>query len=140
MKIALRFLSNLILLCIALVLGVVLLPVGFIYGIISSFFKVKWYEGVDYISTNFLMVAVGIDQLGNVTCAGLFNLCLLSRNDNRYPFGNPDETISGVLGKNEKAESLSTIGKGLNWILNFVDRGHSIKSIEEDENFAVTKR
>jgi 8-oxo-dGTP diphosphatase len=43
-----------------------------------------------------------------------------------------DETISSVLGKNKKANTLSKIGKGLDWILDILDKNHSIKSIEAE--------
>ena len=47
-----------------------------------------------------------------------------------HQFGNPDETISFVLGKNIQTNTLSLVGKGLNFILDQLDKDHSIKSIK----------
>ena len=132
MKIVISFFSNLLLLIIALVLGVILLPIGFVVGMIGSFFQRKWYEGFLYMGKNFLGIAIGIDQLGNVTCASLFNVTLIHQSG--YKFGNPDETISGVLGKNQRLETLSLVGRSFNKFLNWIDPNHSIKSIEDDES------
>ncbi len=76
-------------------------------------------------------IALGIDQLGNVVCARLFNFFLITKEG--YQFGNEDETISSVLGKNKKQNTLRFLGKLLDLILDQIDRNHSIKSIEADE-------
>jgi hypothetical protein len=49
-------------------------------------------------------------------------------------FGNPDETISSVLGKNELKHTLTKLGKLIVWILNKIDFNHTKNAIEEDEN------
>lgn len=41
------------------------------------------------------------------------------------------ETISGVLGKNERDNTLSKTGKILVWILNKLDKNHCFKSIDK---------
>ena len=48
-------------------------------------------------------------------------------------FGNPDETISSVLGKNQRDNTLTLLGKLIVWVLNMVDENHSEKAIEDDE-------
>ena len=62
----------------------------------------------------------------------MFNSILIS-SKSEYKFGNPDETISSVLGKNKRAGNLLYLGKRLDAWLNGIDPNHSIKSIEEDE-------
>jgi len=47
-----------------------------------------------------------------------------------YKFGNRDETISSVLGKNIEMNTLSKFGKGLNSILDVIELGHSLNSID----------
>ena len=47
-----------------------------------------------------------------------------------YKFGDEDETISSVLGKNKLTKTLTKTGKTLDWILEKLDRNHSIESIE----------
>ena len=75
--------------------------------------------------------ALSKDQHGGVYVRHLFNWWMIKKDE--QPFGNPDETISSVMGKNQRANNLTAIGKALNWILNKIDPNHSIKAIEEDE-------
>jgi hypothetical protein len=109
-----------ILLIIALILSVVLLPVGLIFQIIVTFFK--------GINTYLFTIAKSIDQLGNVVCADLFNYTMIKKNG--YKFGNEDVTISHVLGINKKINTLTFTGKSLSWLLNAIDKDHVEKSIE----------
>lgn len=109
-----------ILLIIALLLSVLILPIGFAFQIITSIFR-----AVDkYMFT----IAKSIDQLGNVVCEHLFNVTLIKKNG--YKFGNEDVTISHVLGMNEKTDTLSFAGKMLAWLLNTIDKDHNQKAIE----------
>lgn len=50
---------------------------------------------------------------------------------NGYQFGNEDKTISSILGKNERLQTLSGLGKMLVGFLNFIDPNHALNSIEE---------
>jgi len=84
-----------------------------------------------FLNEFFFNLAIGTDQLGNATHKELFNATL--KKDSGYKFGNEDETISSVLGKNKRNETLSNTGKCLVWVLDLIDGNHSIKSIEEDE-------
>ena len=129
MKIAKNFILNLLLLIVALALGIVLVPVGLMVGTLMSFLKKKWYRGIFYLGQNFRVIAVSIDQLGNVACSHLFNLTLIKK-ESKHLFGNPDETISSVLGKNKLRNTLSRTGIILTKILGFFEKNHSIKSIE----------
>ena len=126
-----KIIKSIVLVIVAAVLFAALLPVAIIWGIIASFWQRKFKNGVKEVSNWFYAWAISIDQLGNVVCKELFNDVLILHTG--IPFGNPDETISSVLGKNKKANTLSKIGKGLDWILNKLDPNHSINSIEIDE-------
>ena len=77
-------------------------------------------------------IARGIDQLGNVVCGQLFNLTLIYLSS-IHKFGNEDETISGVIGKNKRKNTLTVIGRLLDALLDAIDKNHSIDAIEEDE-------
>jgi hypothetical protein len=48
-------------------------------------------------------------------------------------FGNEDETISGVIGKNKRLNTLTFAGRLLDKLLDTIDKNHSIDAIEEDE-------
>ena len=71
--------------------------------------------------------AVNIDKFGNREFRTLFNKVLVTG----YRFGNIDETISSVLGKNELANTLTKFGKILVWILDKIDKDHCFKSINK---------
>lgn len=109
-----------VLLIVAIVLAIIILPIGFGYQIISSLFRA--------VNEYLFKVAKSIDQLGNVVCMDLFNDTLIKKGG--YRFGNEDVTISHVLGMNEKKNKLSTLGKVLAWILNTIDKDHNRKAIE----------
>ena len=73
--------------------------------------------------------AVNLDRFGNSEFRTLFNLTLKKKEG--YKFGNMEETISSVLGKNQKGNTLSFAGKVLVFILDTIDRNHCKKSIKE---------
>lgn len=108
---------------VAVLLSTLLIPIGFLYAVIRR------RKALDLF---FLNLAVTIDQTGNVFCADLFNRTLLKQRTDVYLFGNPDETISSVLGKNFLNNSLSKTGMILNKLLSFLDDNHSVKSIEHN--------
>jgi hypothetical protein len=66
-----------------------------------------------------------------VFCAELFNDLLIK--DDSDQFGDEDETISSVLGKNQLKNNLTKLGQLLNSLLDLLDNNHSINSIEQDE-------
>lgn len=135
LKIAGILLLNIILVIIAVYLLKWLLVPAIICTGVISFFNRKVGNGFKNINHYFRTVAMSVDQLGNVVCADLLNVTLIKfKKEESYKFGNPDETVSGVLGKNQKLKTLTVTGKILNSILNLIEKDHSIKAIEEDEN------
>ena len=77
-------------------------------------------------------LAVSIDQTLNVLLQYPLNDTMI-KNSSKAKYGNPDETISGITGKNVLAKMLTKFGKLINAGLNKLERNHSIKSIEYDE-------
>ena len=73
--------------------------------------------------------AVNLDRFGNSEFRTLFNLTLKKKEG--YKFGNIEETISSVLGKNHRDNTLSFAGKVLVFILDTIDKNHCKKSIKE---------
>jgi len=110
-----------IILIVAIILATILFPIGFIVAMFYPKREEYMYK-----------IALGIDQLGNVICDKLFNLTLIYPSS-IYKFGNEDETISSVIGKNKKTNTLTFAGRLLDWLLDIIDKNHSIKAIEEDE-------
>jgi len=77
-------------------------------------------------------LAIGKDQYGNALGKYLFNQILITKEG--YQFGNVDETISSVIGKNKVKGTLTTFGKVLDFLLDLLDENHSIESIDHTED------
>ena len=119
---------GLILFIISNVLACLIYPIGFIYSVVLTLLKSGYKRLDDYLFN----CALATDQHANVFLAKLFNDVMIKTGSHK--FGNPDETISSVLGKNKLIGKLSYFGKCLDLILHLLDNNHSIKSIEHDEN------
>lgn len=87
------------------------------------------FTSKDHAKGYFKSTAINIDKFGNREFRTLWNKAL--RTDDGYKFGNPEETISSALGKNERDGTLSKVGKVLTWVLNLLDKNHGLKSIVE---------
>ena len=115
---------GLLLFCISIILLLITGPLGFIYGIFHSLFT-QVFSGIGEF---LLKIAISIDQLGNVLMQHLLNLLWIKKNG--YRFGNRDETISSVLGKNKQNATLTGFGKVIDKILDIIDPDHSLNSID----------
>jgi hypothetical protein len=73
--------------------------------------------------------AISLDRFGNREFRTLFNKVLIT--ENGYQFGDIGETISSVLGKNERDKTLTKAGVILVYILDKLDKGHALKSIDK---------
>lgn len=114
-------LMGVLLFVISVILTILTVPVAIIIGTIFTVFK--WNFGEYY-----LQMATSIDQLGNVALQHITNyLCIT---DVGYPFGDRDETISSVLGKNQRDGTLTNFGKFIVRLLDFLDPNHSLSSID----------
>jgi 8-oxo-dGTP diphosphatase len=109
-----------LLVILAILIFIVISPIGFIFAMFYPKRREYLYK-----------IALGVDQLGNVVCARLFNFFLIDIDG--HQFGNEDETISSVLGKNKKTNTLTLFGIALDILLETIDKNHSIDAIEEDE-------
>jgi hypothetical protein len=109
-----------VLLLIALLLSVVLLPIGFTFQVIATLFR--------SIDTYLFQIAKSIDQHGNLVCAELFNLTLIKKKG--YRFGDMDKTISYALGRNAETKTLTYLGKKVCNLLNVIEKDHVKKAVE----------
>ncbi len=116
---------------VAVLLSIVFLPLGGAYCLVRLWIRANFKTWMKRVGQYFLVIAISIDQMGNVIMQELFNDVLIKKSGIR--FGNEDETISSVLGKNQQAGTLTFMGKGLNGLLHLLEKDHSIKAIEEDE-------
>lgn len=122
---------------VAIVLGVILIPAWIIWTIVniikrtvdSKDKKTALTKSVGYLSSIVRSLAVGVDQIGNSLCRDMLNYLLIE--EDGYKFGKVNETISSVLGKNERDWTLSVIGTIIAEILDQIDKDHCKKSIQE---------
>ena len=77
----------------------------------------------------FRSTALSIDIWANFEFRTLWNDKL--KIDGGYEFGVVGETISSALGKNQRDKTLTTTGKILVFILDFLDENHCENSIKE---------
>jgi hypothetical protein len=87
---------------------------------IINYFCVKNKKGY------FKQTALNLDKFGNREFRAFLNF---SMQKNGYQFGNPNETISSALGKNERDNTLTKCGRILVKILDLIDENHCKKSI-----------
>ena len=74
--------------------------------------------------------AINIDRFGNREFRFSLNKYLITEKSPDR-FGNIEETISSVLGKNQLSNNLTTLGKLLCWVLDKIEKNHCIKSINK---------
>ena len=77
----------------------------------------------------FRSTALSLDIWANFELRTLWNTKL--RINGGYEFGKIGETITNALGKNERDNTLSKIGKLLVKILDFLDKNHCQKSMKD---------
>ena len=102
------------------------IPVGCLALVVTIIVALRHWN-IRFIGSFFYSLAFGLDQTGNATFGHLLNATLI-KEQQVYPFGSPDQTISHVLGRNKKLDNLSPIGQGLSDLLNFIDRKHVEKA------------
>jgi hypothetical protein len=117
--------KSFLLFCIAMILFFTTAPFGFLYAVIRQTFV----KSVNSLSVYFLELALALDNAGNVLMQHVLNDALLIRNEKTYLFGNKMETISSVIGKNLLTNTLSPMGLALNAFLHWLDKDHSLNSI-----------
>lgn len=110
-----------LLLLIASVLKLVFAPLFYVYGAFRALKAKEFNEWSEDL-------ALAKDQYGNALGMYFFNDFVIKKDG--YKFGFIDETISSVLGKNKRDNTLTCLGKILCFILNLLDKNHVEKSIE----------
>lgn len=113
---------------ISLLLSAILFPFGLIITFFINLYKRRWQFSFKRLDEQFLSIATSIDASGNVICKDLFNLVLIQKSG--YKFGKRKETISSVLGKNQRDGTLTDTGKVVVFLLNKIEENHCLKSID----------
>ena len=106
---------GILLFIIAVIMFIVLGPIGIAYSILKMLFI--------FFSRILLLMAIGMNRMGNVICADLFNDTLIYK-DSEHKFGDLKETISRVLGLNKRKGTLTSLGKFVANTLNKLHKEH----------------
>lgn len=118
-----------ILAIVSVILSIILFPVGLLMTFFNNLYRKKWKLSLRRLDQQFLSIATSIDASGNVVCKDLFNLVLIKKGG--YEFGKRKETISSALGKNQRDDTLTGLGKALAFVLDKIDPNHCLKSIDK---------
>lgn len=132
-----KLIKSLVLFWVAGALSVVLLPLGILWTVAeiivrifsSSQKKSAFAKSLWFLTATLHSLALWLDQIGNAVCRDLFNRLLIE--EDGYKFGKVQETISSVLGKNERDWTLSLGGLLLVIVLDSIDKDHCKNSIQD---------
>ena len=117
---------ELLILTIAIILLYLLLPVIICFMILKYIFT----GNKKMLAVWFYRTAREIDLFANVVGAEFWNSVFIT--DGGYKFGNPKETISSVLGKNQRDKTLTLLGDALRWVLDRIEQDHCLTSINDE--------
>jgi hypothetical protein len=107
-------------------MGLVLFIIAYVLFLPITIFNALNVKEKGYLKDS----AVNLDRYANREFRFSLNKYLiLEKSPDR--FGNIEETISGVLGKNQLSSNLTKFGKCLVWLLNKIEKNHCIKSINK---------
>jgi 8-oxo-dGTP diphosphatase len=115
---------GLLMFILSIALSIITIPFGLLFGVFYTLYK----SSIIGLGEYFVKMAISIDQSGNVIIQHLFNTIWIK--EDGYKFGNRDETISSVIGKNQIIGKLTYFGKLINNILDYIDPNHSLNSID----------
>jgi 8-oxo-dGTP diphosphatase len=124
-----KIFTAILLIIVAMGLCVFLFPVCVLFALI--YFTIAKEDATGWYNW-FYRIALGLDMLGNTVCGPLFNTVMIVSGG--YCFGLDGETVSSALGKNVQRNTLTWLGRGLNWLLNRIQANHAILSVEDGVN------
>ena len=107
-------------------MGIILYTIAYLLFLPLTIFNALNVKKKGY----FKDTAINIDRFGNREFRFSLNKYLITEKSPDR-FGNIEETISSVLGKNQRDKTLSKFGKMICFILDKLDKEHCKKSIIE---------
>ena len=105
-------------------MGVILFIIAYILFLPLTIFNALNVRSKGY----FLETVINLDRFGNREFRFSLNKYLIHK-DSANRFGDVRETISSVLGKNQRGQTLTKLGNDICNILDFLDKNHCKKSI-----------
>lgn len=117
----------------SLILRVILIPAGIIFGLFKSFYDTHIGDGFKHADYKFRKMAISTDIYGNVYAEELLNAIFLTKYAT-FKFGQYGMTISAVLGYNLLSGTLTKLGEWQVKVLNVFEQDHCLKSIQQYNN------
>ena len=104
-------------------------PIFILMGIVYSMKDVLTIPFWNTLSEKIYKSATLFSQLGNVWMKELLNdVCVVSGG---HQYGNEDDSISDITGRNLRDGTLTKTGIGLAKFLNLLGKDHALESIDE---------
>lgn len=104
-------------------------PMFILMGVVYSLKDVLTIPFWNTLSDKTYKSATLISQLGNVWMKELLNdVCITPEGT---PYGDEDDSISDITGRNLRDKKLTKTGIGLAKFLNILGKDHALKSIDE---------
>ena len=100
---------------------------GFIEILIELFYKSRFWKALEKLGEVILLFATIVDVTLNVICQVPLNRFF--REEGGYDFGSRKDTISRVLGVNQRDNTLTNSGDWLRRFLDVIEKDHCLKSI-----------
>lgn len=156
MKLLLREIGTVIVAITAVILGIIFIPIGFLYTLFKPFYDHKgkkfkarmkqagmWFLKVLYqlwgsIKKGFYFIGYIIDLIGNALVGELIEDIVTAEEDTL--FGKGDITISAALGDLKKRRKLNGRGIWLANVLSFLDPKHKDHCISAIELYEFKKK
>ena len=108
------------------IVSIILLALFSFWSVIIATEKIIRAKASD---SYFFECAIAVDVLGNILGQHLWNFAFIANQG--YQFGKRGETMSSVLGKNQRDNTLITLGKSIAKILDKFQKNHCLISIIE---------
>jgi len=118
--------KEIIILVVSLIMLIIILPIVCVYMVLKRLIN----GNGKMIKVWSWKVSRAIDVFANIHGSEIFNDLLIKKGG--YKFGNPKETISSVLGKNQVEETLTILGNIIRSMLDIIEYGHCILSINNE--------
>jgi hypothetical protein len=118
--------KEIIILVVSLIMLIIILPIVCVYMVLKRLIN----GNGKMIKVWSWKVSRAIDVFANIHGSEIFNDLLIKKGG--YKFGNPKETISSVLGKNQVEETLTILGNIIRAMLDIIEYGHCILSINNE--------
>lgn len=127
--------KNLLLLITSIVLTTIVGVISIVFTPVYYLITFEWRSGLKQLDQWFWRLALSIDQTGNVLCGS--TLKVMMTREYGHPFGDEDDTVSYVLGRNKCKDALTILGRGVVRILGWIEKDHVdiaiYKKIEKDQ-------